>query len=96
MSETIWKFPVEEKNTFSLTMPMGAKILCVQVQHGAPQIWAVVTESGNMETRTFRLAGTGHEIPAGCHISGHFNCMTASLWVICSKCPTDSLTPLSD
>lgn len=72
MAQRIWKFPVPMQDEFSLRMPVSARILCVQTQHGEPQLWAAVTKSGNMELRTFRLAGTGHEIPAGLVYIGTF------------------------
>lgn len=72
MMQTIWKFPVPMQDLFSLEMPANARILCIQIQHGSPQLWAAVTNNGNMETRTFRLAGTGHEIPIGLIYIGTF------------------------
>jgi hypothetical protein len=37
-------------------------ILCVQVQHGVPRIWARVSPDAPMQTRHFRVAGTGHNL----------------------------------
>lgn len=39
---TIWKFPIPNMGEFSLNMPMGAKMLTVQMQGNVPTIWAEV------------------------------------------------------
>ncbi len=41
-------------------MPIDAEILTVQIQYGAPFIWAKVNPENGKEKRTFRIAGTGH------------------------------------
>jgi hypothetical protein len=43
-----------------IEMPRGAHVLCVQVQHGSPKIWALIDEDAPMENRRFALRGTGH------------------------------------
>lgn len=58
----VYKYTVLVQNCSSLELPRGAKILTVQEQHGEPQIWALVNPGNPMETRNFRLAGTGHPI----------------------------------
>jgi hypothetical protein len=40
--KTIWKFPIATVDQQSLPIPAGAEMLCVQVQHGEPCIWALV------------------------------------------------------
>jgi hypothetical protein len=59
---TIWKFPFEVTDYFNLSLPQGAKILTVQIQHGAPHVWVYLDPSQPTEVRSFRVAGTGHEI----------------------------------
>lgn len=68
----IWKYPVVwdldlevSSVKFSHEMPKGAEILAVQLQDREPQIWALVDENAEKETRTFRVIGTGHEIRGG-------------------------------
>jgi len=56
----VWKYPVEVYDRFTLTMPAGATVLTVQMQHGVPYLWALVDPKATPETRRFRLAGTGH------------------------------------
>jgi hypothetical protein len=45
-------------------MPEGARILCVQVQHGEPQLWALVDEAQSTVGRVVLTFGTGHELTA--------------------------------
>lgn len=64
----IWKFSLQFTDRQAIRMPVGAKILTVQMQNGNPQIWAQcdVDEEGtssNFETRTFCIYGTGNWMP---------------------------------
>ncbi len=45
-----------------IEMPKGAHILCVQMQHEIPCIWAKVDTDLPMEPRYFTVKGTGHQI----------------------------------
>jgi hypothetical protein len=47
----------------TVTLPAGARILAVQLQHGEPQLWALVDPSQPMETRRLAMIGTGHDAP---------------------------------
>lgn len=58
----IFKYKASLFDSFILEMPEGAKILSVQTQNNIPFIWALVNPSAPLRKRTFRLAGTGHEI----------------------------------
>lgn len=58
----IWKYLVEVADRFEIDMPDGARVLCVQVQHDHPQIWAMVDPGAPVITRRFRVVGTGHRI----------------------------------
>jgi hypothetical protein len=67
MTQAVWKFPIPVVDHFELNMPEGAKPLCVMVQNGAPQMWALVDLDANrrerpLVRRLFRFAGTGHPI----------------------------------
>jgi hypothetical protein len=64
MTTAVYKYPVEVVDVFTMRMPKGAELLCVQVQNGRPYLWArVVIDAGHPSTeRSFRLAGTGHLI----------------------------------
>lgn len=35
---TVYKYSLELADVVDIEMPKGAKILCVQIQHGAPRI----------------------------------------------------------
>ncbi len=45
-------------------MPLGAEILCVQVQNNIPCLWAKhpLPYIGETETKNIYVFGTGHEI----------------------------------
>ncbi|MCK4500422.1 hypothetical protein KAU11_07985 [Candidatus Babeliales bacterium] len=61
--KTVWKYTVPMLDVFSLDLPQGAKILTIQEQHGNPQIWVLVNYPVDLlETRKFRLVGTGQTI----------------------------------
>ncbi len=59
--KTIWKFETPFENTFTLEMPMGAKIISVQQDQKTmiPCMWAIVNTDNKIEKRTFELFGTG-------------------------------------
>ncbi|KKN27722.1 hypothetical protein LCGC14_0861460 [marine sediment metagenome] len=57
----IYKYPFEVSDTVEIMMPTKARILTVQTQSNAPCIWALVDGDKPLETRRFRVFGTGHE-----------------------------------
>ena len=59
--KTIWKWTLQRETT--IDMPLGAKLLTVQEQHGEPQLWALVDPDAKTYQRTFRVYGTGHGLP---------------------------------
>ncbi len=58
----VWKYEVPLEDRFSISMPEGAEILCVQIQRDDPHIWAVVDPDAERMRRWFRLAGTDHPL----------------------------------
>lgn len=60
--KTVYKYGIEIKYHFSVSMPAGAQVLTIQVQHGKPFIWALVDTEAQLAERHFRVAGTGHPI----------------------------------
>lgn len=58
----IFKYVFSITDDIVISMPKGAQILDVQMQHGNPCIWALVTQANPIVERVFRLAGTGHPI----------------------------------
>lgn len=68
----IFKYEVLIRDHFNISMPKGAKILTVQAQHKVPQLWALIDPDEEETLRNFRLAGTGHDIPADLHREGEY------------------------
>lgn len=62
---TIWKYTIETTDRQFLLMPKGAKILCVQMQHGEPRLWALVDPTAEKEPRDVLVCGTGRQVPEG-------------------------------
>lgn len=60
--KVVWKFPLAVEDIQQVEIPQEAKVLTVQVQNGIPCIWALVESENGLEKRTFRLAGTGHDL----------------------------------
>ncbi len=58
----VYKYELEVKDDQAVLMPEYAKVLTFAVQRGKPCIWALVDPERSVETRTFRMVGTGHPI----------------------------------
>jgi len=59
----VYKYQASIDDHFQIILPVGAQILHVEAQLHVPVLWALVNpDEKNMETRHFRLAGTGHPI----------------------------------
>jgi hypothetical protein len=56
----IYKYKIIEFGNFSLFMPAGAEILCVQMQGTNPCIWAIVEPEATLVQRSFCVRGTGN------------------------------------
>lgn len=63
MSDTIFKYEFDIADHVEISMPRGAEVLAVQLQHGVPCVWARVDPSEEGEIRRFRIFGTGHDLP---------------------------------
>lgn len=61
--KAVWKFPltphVQEQ---SISMPYGAKPLCVQMQGETPTLWALVDPDAAKNFRPVLMFGTGHPV----------------------------------
>lgn len=62
--KTIYKYPIHITDAQSIVLPVGAQILCVQVQRGHPWVWALVDDKAPVKPREIRVYGTGHMLPA--------------------------------
>jgi hypothetical protein len=58
----IFKYPLKVVDEQVLSLPLGAKILCVQSQLGEPKLWALVDPDAPQENRVIRTHGTGHPV----------------------------------
>ena len=62
----IYKYPLQMRDEQVIEIPSGAKILCVQVQHGTPCIWALVNKDEILSRVKVWVIGTGHDFPDEC------------------------------
>jgi hypothetical protein len=60
--KTIHKYPVHPTEALVISMPIGAEILCFQMQNGWPFIWAIVNTKNQTEDRKFSFVVTGENI----------------------------------
>ena len=66
----IWKYAMAHTEDQVILMPLGAKILTVQMQRGMIALWAMVDETftrsfpnAQMEPRHIGIFGTGNPMP---------------------------------
>lgn len=69
MTQRVYKYELPLGDWVSITMPAGAQVLCVEVQHGKPMLWARVTVGHASVVQHFRIAGTGHDL--GSNVGRH-------------------------
>lgn len=62
MIKKIYKYPLEVTDIQTIMIPIGAEILCVQVQNDVPCIWAKVDPQMSLTQRGFVMYGTGQPI----------------------------------
>jgi hypothetical protein len=60
MAKTVWKYELTTNDVNELEIPIGGKILTLQMQNGIPCIWALVDHKAEKETRRFGTIGTGN------------------------------------
>ena len=53
--KTIWKFMMIAADRQIISMPIGAKVLCVKMQGDQPHLWAEVCSDAKLEHRTFEV-----------------------------------------
>ena len=64
--KTIYKYQLL-KAICEIQMPIGSRILDVQVQNGVICLWATVDTALMPETRIFQIIGTGDSEVDNCH-----------------------------
>lgn len=62
MSKTIYKFPLAIQVNQTIEMPAGSKALCIDTQHGDPQLWVLCDVEMPKIKYNILCVGTGHEI----------------------------------
>jgi len=55
----IWKYELNLHGITIIQMPIGAEILCVQLQYEKPTIWAIIDRRIMTESRSFEMFTTG-------------------------------------
>lgn len=59
---TIYKYSLDICGVQIIEMPAGARPLCIQVQNGAVQLWAMVDSDKELEHRSIVMLGTGWRV----------------------------------
>jgi hypothetical protein len=68
--QQVWKYELsihklQPNDLITIQLPVGADILTVHEQHGSICLWALVNTNATKIERTFRIAGTGHNLANG-------------------------------
>lgn len=66
MQQVIYKYHLPLRDTFSLKLPKGARILHFGNQYETPTLWVLIdryTLNDEEEEHLFILIGTGHPLP---------------------------------
>jgi hypothetical protein len=61
MTNVIYKYPLQIERKFRIELPLGAKILSVQLQDDKPMLWAQINPEAMTEYRHFRVLMTGEK-----------------------------------
>lgn len=59
----VFKYPLDYAEVNVVPMIAGANIIHVGAQNGIVTMWALVSDADSIESRRFRIIGTGHELP---------------------------------
>ena len=89
---TIWKYEVPILDDFTLDLPLGAKVLCTDMQWNTPFIWVLVDPEEPTATYRFALRGTGHDasgLSADHHIGSFLLHGGALVFHLFQAAPTD-------
>lgn len=68
--KTVYKYPVPFGDEVTVEIPVFAKILHLNMQHGEPCIWALVDSDEKPAKRRFMWRGTGHNADGVGHYVG--------------------------
>lgn len=59
-NQAVYKYELQVIDEQQIDLPIGAQILRVDIQHGAPMLWAAIDPMVATERRTIYCIGTGH------------------------------------
>lgn len=59
----VWKYEIAIRNRFTLSMPIGAKILSAHTQNSKAYMWALVDPEAGIELRHLILVWGGWDVP---------------------------------
>ena len=62
MKKTVWKFPLAHAVINRVSMPAGAKPLCVNMQKGEYVLWCEVDPKAEPRDAVIQIVGTGRPI----------------------------------
>ena len=61
--KVIYKYPISVDRDQPVTLPIGAKILCIKEQHSQLFMWALIDqEEDTRENVTILMYGTGYDV----------------------------------
>ena len=64
--KTIYKYPINIGDTFTVEMPEGAEVIHVAEQFDEPFMWAIVDNEKPLKHHHFYVFGTGHRMNDYC------------------------------
>lgn len=59
----VFKYTLKVTDEQTIEIPSPADLLTVQIQHGMPQLWAIVDENTKTRPITLLTVGTGNPMP---------------------------------
>ncbi len=77
--KTIYKYGLSPADVLYIPMPIGADILCVQMQAGLPNLWAFVENNNPQVSRKIHIRGTGHDCAGAGKYIGTFQMQDGAL-----------------
>jgi len=72
----IWKYALQLTQLQTVALPVGFKLLTVQMQGPEITLWALVDPVADRREVSFLIIGTGHDIPNTYGITGRIHAGT--------------------
>ena len=67
--QTIYKYEIPIKDEAVVSMPKDAQCLKFAMQAEKLCVWALVDTEAEKEERSFKIFGTGHQLPSNFHVA---------------------------